>query len=65
MTVERTYHCDAPDCDEHVRTAAGLPIGVLRLTGHGYPTRHFCSIDCVLRWAATQAPDKTEEASWT
>lgn len=57
MSVERIYTCDA--CGEHARTAAGLPFGYLRLSG-ATPTRHFCSVDCVLRWAAAQAPDKIE-----
>ena len=65
MSVERIYTCDAPNCGEHVRTAAALPTGYLRLTG-ATPVRHFCSVDCVFAWSAAQAPDKilaSEEAT--
>ena len=65
MSVERIYTCDAPNCGEHVRTAAALPTGYLRLAGVGL-TRHFCSVDCVFAWSASQAPDQilaAEEAT--
>lgn len=65
MSVDRIVSCDEPRCGEHVRTAARAPFGFLTLTGAG-PTKHFCSIDCLFKWAGTQEPDKldvTEEST--
>lgn len=56
MTVERTYHCDGPDCRNHATSATGLPATFLRVTGDG--THHFCQWDCVMRYAA-QYPTET------
>jgi hypothetical protein len=68
MAIERIYYCDAPPsadqpslddgdrCPTHARTAgSGLPMGFLKVTAFGRPL-HFCSWDCVLRYAAEQPP---------
>jgi hypothetical protein len=68
MAISRIYYCDAPvsadrpnphgenRCPTHARTAgSGLPMGFLKVTGFGGPL-HFCSWDCVLRYAAEQPP---------
>lgn len=52
--IERTFYCDGPDCEGHVRTIKTRPIsGLLTVTGEGRPL-HFCGWDCVLRHAATK-----------
>jgi hypothetical protein len=58
VTIERIYHCDAPECERHVRTAASRPAaGYLFVTeGGSGATLHFCSWDCVLKYAATKPP---------
>jgi len=62
MAVERVIHCDGPDCPTHIRTATPppyLPRGYL-LVQEGRPEgrseRHFCSWECVLRYAAKLPP---------
>ena len=68
MAIDRIYYCDAPPsadqpssdgddrCPTHARTAdSGLPMGFLKVTGFERPL-HFCSWDCVLRYAAAQPP---------
>jgi hypothetical protein len=67
MSIERVYHCDGPanldlpeggetHCSVHIRTAGdGLPIPFLKITGSDRPL-HFCSWDCVLRYAAAKEP---------
>jgi len=64
MSIERTFYCDAEGCERHVRTASltGRPSansGVIWVTdpgGHGGRTLHFCSWDCILKYAAGQEP---------
>lgn len=54
MSIERVYYCDGPDCLTHSRTASlSLPAGFFRVDeGEGHE-HHFCSWDCILRYAAT------------
>jgi hypothetical protein len=58
MSVERVYHCDGPDCERHARIAVPdrLPTSFLLVTRHEDPDQHFCSWDCVLRFAAAKEP---------
>lgn len=57
MSIERVFHCDGPDCERHVRTAASRPTsGLLTITGEG-AALHFCGWDCVLRHAAAKEPE--------
>ena len=69
--VERIYHCDAPECEGHVRTSSQKPAGGLITTTvkdpGGQATFHFCNWDCVLRFAATQEPAERGEllGQWT
>lgn len=57
MAIERTYHCDGPGCDCHATTAESsrMAMGFLKITGDG-PVKHFCSWDCVLKFAAKFEP---------
>ncbi len=57
MAIERTYHCDGPECECHAKTAetSRMAAGFLKVTGDGEPL-HFCSWDCVLRFAAKFEP---------
>jgi hypothetical protein len=58
MAIERTFYCDGPDCERHVKTAASRPAaGFLFVTeGGSARTLHFCNWDCVLKYAATKPP---------
>lgn len=57
MAIQRTYYCDAPDCENHAATAATgrTAMGFLRVSGDG-PALHFCTWDCVMRFAAAKEP---------
>lgn len=73
VAIERTYYCDNPSCAEdhpgetsepcHVRTATPppyLPGGIIEVR-EGSPSdvsRHFCSWDCVLKYAASIPPSE-------
>jgi hypothetical protein len=58
MAVDRIFYCDAPDCEGHVQTASLRPRGgfLFVTDSSGGRTRHFCSWDCVMRYAATKEP---------
>jgi hypothetical protein len=63
MSIERTFHCDGPDCERHVRTAAARPAsGLLTITGESRAL-HFCGWDCVLRHASTKEPEQVISGS--
>jgi hypothetical protein len=57
MSIERTFHCDGPECERHVRTAGRRATTFLTITEPGGPALHFCGWDCVLRHAATKEPE--------
>jgi len=57
MSVERTFYCNGPDCERHVRSLKLMPPGgFLTLIDEGHES-HFCGWDCVLRLAATKEPE--------
>lgn len=72
MSVERTYYCDGPDCPapmegdtpRHVSTVSPppyLPIGVMEVrerSDQGDDTHHFCSWDCLMKFAAAKPPSE-------
>jgi hypothetical protein len=67
VTIERTYHCDGPDCEVHARTPVAppyLPAGFIGVSEGGpspIPARHFCSWDCLMKYAARfPAPERIE-----
>lgn len=59
MSVERTFYCDAQDCDRHISTLAiNAPGFVTTIERDPIATTelHFCSWDCVLKYAASREP---------
>jgi hypothetical protein len=59
VSTERIFHCDAPECERHVRTAASRPAaGFIFVTEGGSATLHFCTWDCVLKYAAAKPPSE-------
>jgi hypothetical protein len=73
MSIDRVYYCEGPDCNggdpTHVRTATPLPylpLGFIEtrecLNGGDY-LHHFCSWDCLMKYAAAQPVPNTVELS--
>lgn len=58
MSVERTFYCDGPDCERHVKTTGTRPPMFLTVTEHPDHESHFCGWDCVLKYAATKPPEE-------
>jgi len=60
VSVERIFHCDWRECGAHVRTAAAEPssgfLSVREHDGRAAEALHFCSWDCVLKYAAEKPP---------
>lgn len=56
MSIERTFHCDAEDCDCHVRTPGTRPPTFLTVREDSGDEIHFCSWDCVMRYSAAMPP---------
>ena len=56
MSIERTFFCDGPECERHVRSATRHS-PFLTVTERSEATLHFCGWDCVLRYAAAQEPE--------
>ncbi len=60
MSVERIFHCDGPDCGGHIRTMADFPSSGFIRTYERWPgfdeEHHFCTWDCLLRFAAARPP---------
>lgn len=56
MTIERIFYCDWRDCNSHTRTISSRPgMGFLTVTEDSR-SRHFCSWDCVLKFAGETTP---------
>jgi hypothetical protein len=58
MSIERTFYCDGPDCDRHVRTTGTRPPMFLTVSEDADHESHFCGWDCVLRFAAAKEPEE-------
>jgi hypothetical protein len=56
VSIERIFHCDGPECERHVQTADTRPPVFLTVTEDVDSDLHFCSWDCVLRFAAEKPP---------
>lgn len=60
MSIERVFRCDAEDCRGSESSIYTEPQGsgwmVVRETGHVPRELHFCTWDCVLKYAAAQPP---------
>jgi hypothetical protein len=74
VAVERTFYCDGPDCEGHIRTMADFPSDGFIKTYERWPgfdaEHHFCTWDCLLRFAAARPPvtvvdldDEADEAA--
>ena len=62
MSISRIYFCDWRDCNHHVQSASLRPPLFLTVEeGPGDPL-HFCTWDCVLRYAAEKPPCETISA---
>jgi hypothetical protein len=57
MSIERTYHCDGPDCERNWSQSAYLALEMPTVTHAGPHALHFCGWDCLLRYAATKEPE--------
>ncbi len=53
MSVERVFHCDAPDCN--TSASDEYPHWLALLSKNGDPDLHFCNMDCVMKYAAANS----------
>jgi hypothetical protein len=57
MSIERVYYCDWRECEKHGRTASARPpMTFITVTEDAGRSIHFCSWDCVLRYAGEKPP---------
>jgi hypothetical protein len=57
MSIERVYHCDWRECENHSRTASdSVPTAMITVTEGTDRPLHFCGWDCLLRHAAEKPP---------
>jgi hypothetical protein len=56
MSIERTFYCDGPDCTGHVRTASPRSASIITVTEGTSRSSHFCTWDCLLKYAAAKPP---------
>lgn len=57
MSIERTFHCDGPDCVRYSRTVHLKPPVFLTVAEQDADDLHFCGWDCLLRHAAGFEPE--------
>lgn len=56
------YHCDRDGCDSWQRLPTANPLWLVLKGGSGSLAResHFCTLDCLMHWAAERsAPTET------
>jgi hypothetical protein len=57
MSIERVFHCDWRECEAHARTASTRPpVVFITVTEGAGRSAHFCSWDCILKFAAEKPP---------
>lgn len=56
MSIERIFRCDGPDCRRHVQTTSARPPTFVTITEDAGSALHFCTWDCVLRYAGEKPP---------
>jgi len=57
MSIERIYHCDWHECLCHAGASGDLPpSSFIAVTEEGGHSQHFCSWDCLLKFAAEKPP---------
>jgi hypothetical protein len=59
MSISRVYRCDWRECNHHVQTASLRPPLFLTVNSGAGSSLHFCTWDCVLRYAAEKPPCET------
>jgi hypothetical protein len=59
MSISRVYTCDWRECNHHVQTASLRPPMFLTVDAGEGDSLHFCTWDCVLRYAAEKPPCET------
>jgi hypothetical protein len=63
VSIERIFYCDWRDCDAHTRTVSARPgMSFLTVTGDADRALHFCSWDCVLKYAGEIPPVELDPA---
>jgi hypothetical protein len=56
MSIRRVYSCDWRECNHHVQTDSVRSSLFLTLTEGIGGSLHFCTWDCVLKYAAEKPP---------
>lgn len=56
MSIERIFRCDGPECARHVQTTSDRPPVFVTVREAAGRALHFCTWDCVLRYAAEKPP---------
>jgi hypothetical protein len=59
MSIRRVYYCDWRECNHHVPAHAGRPPLFLTVSESAGGALHFCTWDCVLKYAAEKPPCET------
>ncbi|HEY4428852.1 MAG TPA: hypothetical protein VGN08_11670 [Solirubrobacteraceae bacterium] len=59
MSISRTYTCDWRECNHHVQTTGLRPPMFLTVDEDQGDPLHFCTWDCVLKYAAEKPPCET------
>lgn len=58
MSIERVYTCDWHECECHTRTTGNHPFPFLKVSEAPGRSLHFCTWDCLLRYAAEKPPSE-------
>lgn len=61
MSYQSFIHCDYDDCDTHVSMEMVKDAGFFTIFDGIYPidayiVKHFCSWDCIMKYAASKPP---------
>jgi len=59
MSIRRAYYCDWRECNHHVLSDGGRPPLFLTVSEGPGSSLHFCTWDCVLKYAAETPPCET------
>ncbi len=59
MSIRRVYCCDWRECNHHVETSELRPPLFLSVNEGAEESLHFCTWDCVLKYAAEIPPCET------
>jgi hypothetical protein len=56
MSIRRVYCCDWRECNHHAHAAGARPPQFLTVSEGAAGSLHFCTWDCVLKYAAEMPP---------